>query len=225
MRKNLAERRIGEVNRAKNGMLMKIIEYGNVRNIDVQFEDGTVVTNKTYSDFKKGSIANPLSFKLRVGEENIANNGMKMKIIEYRSLTDIDVQFEDGTIVHNKNYGNFKRGLISNPLFYKSRIGEIVTSNNGMRVILIEYRSCNDIDVQLEDGTIFNHKRYTDFKCGQIGFPLGRKGGRVLYNFHDLKKAYKWNSKTYYFCKDERGSSYILTPQQMLEKSGIKLLF
>ena len=51
----------------------------------------------------------------RVGEKSKANNGMEMKIIGYRSSSDIDVQFEDGTIVKGKRYQQFKRGEIANP--------------------------------------------------------------------------------------------------------------
>lgn len=46
--------RVGEVNRANNGMLMKIVAYRSSRSIDVQFENGVTVYNKIYWDFKKG---------------------------------------------------------------------------------------------------------------------------------------------------------------------------
>lgn len=51
--------RKGEVSRANNGMLMTIIRYGNTGDIDVEFEDGTVVRNKQYAAFKKGKIRHP----------------------------------------------------------------------------------------------------------------------------------------------------------------------
>ena len=44
------------------------------------------------------------NFKDRTGEENINKQGLKMKIIKYRSRRDIDVEFDDGTIFYNKNY-------------------------------------------------------------------------------------------------------------------------
>ena len=51
----------------------------------------------------------------RIGQENINNQGCMMAIIEYRKNKDIDVQFEDGTIVTNREYGDFKKGAIKNP--------------------------------------------------------------------------------------------------------------
>jgi hypothetical protein len=35
-----------------------------------------------------------------------------MKVLRYRKATDIDVQFEDGTIVEHRNYYNFLKGRI-----------------------------------------------------------------------------------------------------------------
>ena len=56
--------------------------------------------------------------KNRVGEENINNQGEKMTIIAYRGAKDIDVQFEDGIIVYNRDYANFKKGKIKNTVKY-----------------------------------------------------------------------------------------------------------
>lgn len=56
--------------------------------------------------------------KNRVGEENINNQGEKMTIIAYRGAKDIDVQFEDGIIVYNRDYTNFKKGKIKNTVKY-----------------------------------------------------------------------------------------------------------
>lgn len=42
-------------------------------------------------------------------------NGMQCTIITYRNASNIDVQFEDGTIVKHKRIGNFRGGHIANP--------------------------------------------------------------------------------------------------------------
>jgi hypothetical protein len=39
----------------------------------------------------------------------------EMKIINYRDIYDIDIQFSDGTIIYNKRYDHFKDGKIKNP--------------------------------------------------------------------------------------------------------------
>lgn len=45
--------RTGEIGKATSGMLMKIIAFRRSDDIDVQFEDGVIVTKKTYTNFKK----------------------------------------------------------------------------------------------------------------------------------------------------------------------------
>ena len=51
----------------------------------------------------------------RTGEVGY-NNGEKMVIVRYGNANDIDVRFEDGTIVEHRTYGAFKRGSIKNPM-------------------------------------------------------------------------------------------------------------
>jgi hypothetical protein len=116
----MSKSRIGEKTKANNGMEMVIVGYRSSSDIDVKFEDGTVVVGKRYQQFKKGEIANPNVKKKtlredRVGSETTAKNGQKMKIVAYRSSYDIDVVFEDGTKVCGRSYSNFEKGRIRNP--------------------------------------------------------------------------------------------------------------
>ena len=48
----------------------------------------------------------------RIGEKRQMNNGLYATIIEYRRSYDIDIQFEDETIIKNKAYKSFKTGEI-----------------------------------------------------------------------------------------------------------------
>jgi hypothetical protein len=55
--------------------------------------------------------------------------------------------------------------------------------NNGMWATIVEYRGCNDIDVQFEDGAIAKNKAYGAFKKGSIAYPIPeRKGERRKMN-------------------------------------------
>ena len=54
--------------------------------------------------------------KDRTNEIAYNNNGERMTIIRYGNKKDIDVQFDDGTIVEHKQYDNFKRGNVKNPM-------------------------------------------------------------------------------------------------------------
>lgn len=72
--------------------------------------------------FKKGSTANRkcpelstrFKTKKRIGKVKMMNCRMSAKIIAYRKNNDIDIQFEDGTMVRNRTYDNFRKGAIAN---------------------------------------------------------------------------------------------------------------
>ena len=108
--------RLGETRMMNCGMETTIIRYGRCEDIDIRFEDGAVVEHKTYKAFKKGEIANTnikASAENRLGETRMMNCGMEATIIRYGGATDIDVRFEDESVVVHKAYTNFKRGTIA----------------------------------------------------------------------------------------------------------------
>lgn len=41
--------------------------------------------------------------------------------------------------------------------------------NCGLEAEIIAYRACDDIDVRLSDGSIYEHKQYWAFSNGKIG--------------------------------------------------------
>lgn len=238
--KYLGHERIGETKVANCGKLMTIIKYRCAQDLDVQFEDGVIVRHRAYSRFRKGQIAHPNMPQLHpnqtkypVGEQRVnkdgeivtiikrhpncridvkfdngeirenvsiesflkgnilstnkymrerigttvkAKNGLKMTVKEYNNFNDITVQFEDGTIVKHRRWQSFVRGYIGHPTIKshkqgrnrKTRVGDTNIAHNGMKMTVIRYRDCHDIDVQFEDGTIVQHKRYSNFKKGNM---------------------------------------------------------
>ena len=171
--------RLGEEGMANNGQKMKIVGYNNSCDISVEFEDGTVVSGIFYSAFKHGKVRNPnfdnrkkIMYE-RIGEERLSVTGQKMKIIEYKNFEDIDVEFEDGTVVYHRSYNNFKKGSIRNPNSIQTRakldrIGEERVNREGIKLKIIAYFNKLDISVQSEDGIIVEHVRYDSFLKGTI---------------------------------------------------------
>lgn len=51
--------RVGEVKKANNGLMMRIIAYRSRRDIDIEFEDGVIVYHRSYDKFILGSIRHP----------------------------------------------------------------------------------------------------------------------------------------------------------------------
>ena len=108
--------RLGETRMMNCDMDATIIRYGNNKDIDVRFKDGTVVKHKAYNAFEKGNIANTnikVSAENCLGETRMMNCGMEATIIRYESNADVDVRFEDGTVVEHRRYIQFKRGEIA----------------------------------------------------------------------------------------------------------------
>lgn len=126
--------RIGERWLTNEGYWVTIIEYYNALNCTIQFEDGVIMYNIKYSRFEKGTISKP---KNRLGKTFINKDNCKFTIITYRSATDIDIQFEDGTILYSRQYRDAKLGTSKNPYHPSTYgrgyigIGRHVTSING----------------------------------------------------------------------------------------------
>ena len=65
------------------------------------------------------------------------SNGEYATCIAYRGAKDIDVQFEDGTIVEHRCKSDFYNQKISNPNNPKASCkGETYTMLNGMRLLV-----------------------------------------------------------------------------------------
>ena len=223
-----SNKRLGLSAKMNNGLIATIIAYRNSADIDIQFEDGVKVYNKTYSCFTRGQIGHPNKTTIKsnhLGEEKISNSGMKMKIIRYGNCRDIDVEFENGEVVKNRAYGDFVKGTIALPK--EDRTGMVVVSMCGLRMKIIGYNGCNDVTVLFEDGKVLKNAMYKYFKVGKIRHPLFTHFGNCskFYDYKDLVRSFQSNDKVFYFCKTKDGAGDLLTPQQMMKKSGIKAVF
>ena len=182
VRLTMNEDHIGEKTKMKNGQIATIVVYRSVGDIDVQFEDGTVVKHRRMQNFYSGEIKNPnydpssiLGMKLKM------LNGLYAVCVRYGNSKDIDIQFEDGTIVTNKAKNNFLRGKIAHPNIdpynqtRKSIVGEKRLMNCGLYATCIAYRTSTDLDVQFEDGTIVKKRTKQQFFKGSIKSPVIKK--------------------------------------------------
>lgn len=213
--------RVGEARKANNGLEMTIIAYRNSHDIDVRFENGTVAEHKTYGRFLAGEIAIPQPN--HIGEKNLASNGMQMEIIAYRGADDIDVRFEDDSVTTHKAYASFRDGSIAPP--QRDRVEEQNISNCGLRMRIVAYRRSTDIDIQFEDGTILEHRAYSAFLSKQITSPYLWRKENAVYHGVRVKRAFQDGDKTYYDCTFPDGTKDICTPQEIMERQGIKPVF
>ena len=159
--------KIGEVRVMNNGMKAEIVACRTVKDIDVQFSDGTIKEHTTYSQFLSGKIANP-NVNKRVGETRTMRNKMEATITAWRKHNDIDVTFSDGYVVYNTSVEKFERGTLENPNAQHTRVGETNVMRNGLKATITEYRNSGDMDVEFEDGSIRKNVSYAHFKEGKI---------------------------------------------------------
>ena len=116
--------RLGEKNIMNNGLEAEVIEYESDANMTVRFENGVIRKNIIWSNFVRGTVSDTCDAD-RLGEETVLNNGLKAKIIAYRTSLDIDIKMEDGTVLTGKQYSSFKRGGIGHPAISVRGIGSL----------------------------------------------------------------------------------------------------
>ncbi len=93
----------------RQGMELEIVGYRSLLDLDVRFPDGTVVKS-TYEMFKRGTITKEERVSVReqrIGMTTLNHWGERLTIVEYRNYKDIDVAFDDGTVV-TTSYVRFK---------------------------------------------------------------------------------------------------------------------
>lgn len=224
--KTSAENCLGETRMMNCGMEATIIRYGKHTDIDIRFEDGTVVKNRRYGEFKIGTIVNH-NINPRLGETRIMNCGMKATIIRYNGVRDIDVRFEDGKVVVHKKYDRFKKGEIANPntkVSAENRLGETRMMNCGMEAAIIRYGGATDIDVRFEDGTVVKHGVYGNFKKGEIAHEsLSLIHGSKDFHGFICKQGFKDEDRVLYECICRHcGLEDVLTPQEMIEHEKLE---
>ena len=97
--------RQGERNLSSYGIGMEIIAYRNANDIDVRFDDGTIVRNKTYDSFRTGRLKKNgergKAVADKTGLTGISSDGQIMTITTCRNASDIDVRFADDVLIHN----------------------------------------------------------------------------------------------------------------------------
>lgn len=170
----------GETRRMKNGELATCIAYRGTQDIDIRFEDGSIVRHRTKAAFYKGETRKNEDPSC-LGQTRTMNCGMDATCIAYRGALDIDVQFADGTVITGKSKDNFLRGRIRNPNVKDSKyikakerascLGVSVMMNCGKKAKCIEYRSAVDIDIMFDDGAVVKHRAKASFLRGEIAYP------------------------------------------------------
>ncbi len=189
------EVKIGETKLNNQGYKMKLIEYINIHDITVEFEDG-YIKKSSYKSFKNGCIRNPnvkKRYDEKIGETNYNSFGSKMTIVKCEGLSDITVEFENG-YRKRADYNSFLKGSIKSP--YEKRAygvgylgeGKYKTKENGKftpqfkrwRGMIVR---CYDVEIQAKKPA------YKD--CA------------VCEEWHNFQNFAKWYDENYYEIPNE----------------------
>ena len=168
--------RIGMSHMQKCGMNLTCIAYRGVRDCDFQFEDGHVVTHRTWQHFKAGSISRHTADEKtaqKIGQTKMQGCGMSATCIAYRTYQDCNFRFEDGKAVEHVPWIKFERGQLPYDQrrgFGTERVGQSRIQKCGMKLTCTAYRSATDCDFQFEDGRRMQHRTWKEFQNGAIRY-------------------------------------------------------
>ncbi len=185
IRKQSSNSLIGQTIRMNNGMNATCISYKRSDNIDIQFEDGTIVEHVNKQSFLKGQVTNPVLGRGKslekdyVGLSSIMNNGMLATIVRSNGYDDIDVQFEDGTVVKNVSKARFERKNIANPTIGNNPLnhlkasveGKTLKMTCGLDATCIKDDGAYDLTIRFEDGVIVQKIARNNFLNGSVAHP------------------------------------------------------
>lgn len=149
----------------------------------------------------------------RVGEINYNKQGEKMTIIRYRISNDIDIQFEDGSIVYNKCYGHFKKGLIKHPIRYEESFAHHIEVELGLNLDDIwNWDKNNELGINPYEITKQSNKKVWLYCLEKDYHNYNREGNRTGYEiscnhfYNNRRCSYCGTYKTHY--KDSLAYNY-----------------
>ena len=238
-KKTLKKLHTGEKRQMPNGLWATIIEYRGYSDVDIEYSDGTLVEHCSYQPFKEGRIEGSMRTlqDRRIGMRHQMNSGEWCEIIAYRKAVDLDVRFDDGTVVKSCKWQHFQKGAIWNPNSQPDQIpaarkrdfnkkkyeGASFYAACGLVMTITKYRNTNDIDVIFENGYEKSHLQLVQIKKGVIRnpeLPLGSLRGasqRAFRGFSDLRFAFRLSDgRVFYEAVSPDGGRGIWTPQQMM---------
>lgn len=134
--------------------------------------------------------------KDRKGEVGYNNNGERMLIVRYGGRNDIDIQFDDGTIVEHRNYGNFLKGQIKNPMTPS------VCGIGCMGIGKIKSRDENGKPTKCYSAWEHMHRRCYDPKCQEK--QPSYKNCKVCEEWNNYQNYASWHIENYYEVGNEQ---------------------
>lgn len=107
--------------------------------------------------------------KYRTGEKYITNEGYNIEVVEYFNCNNCTVQFEDGSKLYNRAFGDIKKGEVKNP---NHKVGEKYKTIEGYIIEIIKIEGWGNCTIMFDTGLILYNKNYGAIKKGNIKNPF-----------------------------------------------------
>lgn len=101
--------------------------------------------------------------------------GMNATIIGYRSLRDIDVEFEDHTVCEHVSVERWINGTIENQALIAGIVGQSRKMKDGLITTVIECRKCDNLVIEWHDHTTLSRVELKEWEAGTIRKPIKRE--------------------------------------------------
>lgn len=213
VRSSFSDIKIGDTKKMLNGEICSVYKKSSDGTIDLQFEDGNVLSFSSYNAFVKGYATSDRTegkkFDFEIGDIITVSGGLKGKIIE---LSPTNLLVDVGGVVCNfsllvKRKGSF---ILPKKDIEKILVGKSKILDNGMTAKIIKTNGLNELTVELSNGEIFEKIRYGNFiKRGSFhkralgeriyqeiekdyATVIGYKKDKILVEFSDGTKVYTY---------------------------------
>lgn len=157
----------------------------------------------------------------RTGEIGIMTTGLKATIIAYRNANNMDIEFENGIIVHNQSYGHFVRGQIYCPMIIEQHSNWCLIKNDN-HIPAVEFMiDTEDIDVLGNSLWCYNHHGYIKNNKGMLHRAVMRAKPNELVDHKDHNKADCRKSNLRMATKTQNGQNMRIHPTNTSGYKGV----
>ena len=207
----------GSRKQALNGLWMEVVERLPDARLRIRFENGEerIVTLTSFLD---GHVASLEEDRKRRYERVVVNfQGLNMRVKDYRKSDDVDVIFDDGTVITHCDHSLFLYGKVRNPN-WNACVGKTFIARNGLSFVPIRCLGTNEkVECVFEDGA-HAIARAGEVREGVVRHPELTPRGKSHYLGYDTMFAYREDDKAFYMVVDQKTRKRgVMTPQMMME--------
>jgi len=146
--------KVGDRFPCRNGDTVEITKYNSCLDCKIKWLSDGYEAVRAISDIRLGINKHPIQGIPQVGEIYKMRKGT-IEILAYHSSSNIDVRFNDGTVVKTNSL-QIRNRSVGHPTSYLVE-GQKFTTKSGWVGTIIKYNSCYSVVVEWQDGSLEEH--------------------------------------------------------------------